>query len=186
MSSDTRRIPSSSQTVGPYFLIGLEYLINRMTAVTPSAESIIEIHGTVLDRDGVPVPDAMLEFWSPAKVNATSVESQQNGIPETFRRVTTDLQGSFSASIARPAVTRLEDERLQAPHAMVLVYARGLQRHLLTRVYLQDEAAHETDLVMLSIPPERRQTLTAKPEGANVYRWDVVLQGTNETVFFAW
>ena len=74
----------------------------------------------------------------------------------------------------------------QAPHAMVLVFARGLMRNLITRVYLEDETGNDSDPVLLQVPAERRRTLLAKREGANIYRWDVLLQGADETVFFAW
>ena len=60
-------IPAGSQTVGPYFRIGLEYLIERTPSLTLDTAGTIEIHGRVLDRDGAPVPDAMLEFWSAGK-----------------------------------------------------------------------------------------------------------------------
>ncbi len=67
MSSSSVRIPAGSQTVGPYFRIGLEYLIERTPALTLETPGTIEIRGRVLDRDGAPVPDAMLEFWSAGK-----------------------------------------------------------------------------------------------------------------------
>ena len=179
-----KRIPFSSQTVGPYFRIGLEYLIERMAETDP--EDAIEILGRVLDRDGAPVPDAMLEFWSAVETSVDSDGLQKHGIPEGFRRVATDMDGCFVARIGRPVANRLEDETMQAPHAMVLVFARGLQRHLITRVYLDDETGNENDPVLQVIPTERRGTLIAKAEGENVYHWDVILQGANETAFFAW
>jgi protocatechuate 3,4-dioxygenase alpha subunit len=186
MSSENKGIPFSSQTVGPYFRIGLEYLIDWMGEVDASAEDAIEIRGRVLDRDGTPVPDAMLEFWSTGNAWSASDRSHEHGIPDGFGRVATDLNGSFVGRIRRPIATQMEDGREQAPHSMVLVFARGLQRHLLTRVYLEDGTGNESDLVLLGVPAERRGTLVAKGEGTNVYRWDVILQGADETVFFAW
>src|SRR5579871_4241419 len=102
MTSEIKRIPSSSQTVGPYFTIGLEYLIDRMAEVETPAERTIEIRGKVLDRDGAPVPDAMLEVWSAGHAERVSAGSQQHGIPDGFLRVVTDAEGSFTATIARP------------------------------------------------------------------------------------
>jgi protocatechuate 3,4-dioxygenase, alpha subunit len=186
MSSEIKRIPSSSQTVGPYFRIGLDYLIDRMAADAETHQTI-EIGGRVLDRDGAPLPDAMLEFWSAgdgAREIADGV--RESGIPDRFRRAGTDSNGSYVLKIRRPVASRLEDGRLQAPHVMVLVFARGLMRHLITRVYLEDETGIESDPVLLGVPAERRGTLLAKCDGANVYRWDVILQGADETVFFAW
>lgn len=181
MSGEPKWIPSSSQTVGPYFRIGLDYLIDRMAEVDAGAEEVIEVRGRVLDRDRVPVPDAMLEFWS-----AGDSRSQEHGIPVGFRRVSTDLEGSFTVRIWKPVPILLDDGRMQAPHIMVLVFARGLMRHLISRVYLENAKGNESDPVMLGVPAERRGTLIAKLEGENTYLWDVVLQGDSETVFFAW
>ena len=176
-------IPAGSQTVGPYFRIGLEYLIERTPSLPLDAAGTIEIRGRVLDRDGAPVPDAMLEFWSAAKV------ADKAGVfPAGFMRVVTDSDGTYCAVMERPTRVPLGDERAHAPHTLVLVFARGLLRHLIARVYFADEQANEGDPVLLAIPPERRATLIAqRDEGrANLYRWDVILQGTGETVFFAW
>ena len=180
--SDYAAITAGSQTVGPYFRIGLEYLLDRAPALTLDTPGTIEISGRVLDRDGAPVPDAMLEFWSPAKDAEAAV------FPAGFRRVPTDGDGKFSVVVLRPTTVRLDDTRVQAPHMLVLVFARGLLRHLISRVYFSDEPANDGDPVLLSISEERHATLIAQSdEGqANLYKWDVVLQGTGETVFFAW
>lgn len=181
MGSEPKCIPSSSQTVGPYFRIGLDYLIDRMAEADAGAKEVIEIRGRVLDGDRVPVPDAMLEFW-----NAGGSRSQKHGIPVGFRRVATDLEGYFSARIWKPVSILFGDGKMQAPHIMVLVFARGLMRHLISRVYLENAKGNESDPVMLGVPAERRGTLVAKLEGENTYLWDIVLQGEDETVFFAW
>jgi protocatechuate 3,4-dioxygenase alpha subunit len=186
MSSKTGRIPSGSQTVGPYFRIGLEYLVERMGEVDGNAVDLIEIRGRLLDRDGASVPDGMLEFWSTGDPSGSACTTEKSGIPVGFRRVATDAAGCFAARIGRPVANCLEDGTAQAPHALVLVFARGLMRHLMTRVYLADEDANQDDPVLLSIPDERRATLMAKPDEKNVYLWDIHLQGGDETVFFAW
>jgi protocatechuate 3,4-dioxygenase alpha subunit len=167
------QIPAGSQTVGPYFSIGLEYLIERTPALTLETAGTIEIRGRVLDRDGAPVPDAMLEFWSAPKVG-----EEEGLFPAGFRRAATDGDGNFSVVMARAP----------APHMLVLVFARGLLRHLITRVYFGDGQANQADPVLMTIPQERRATLIAQPDEsrANLYRWNVILQGTGETVFFAW
>ena len=182
MDRERNWIPSGSQTVGPYFRIGLEYLIDLTAETDLAVKNAIEIRGRVLDRDRVPVPDAMLEFWCPGG----SPTSQGNRIPHGFRRVATDPEGCYAVRIGRPSPSLLEDGRMQAPHIMVLVFARGLLRHLTSRLYLEDVTANKTDPVLLGIPPERRGTLMAKVQGADAYRWDVILQGDDETVFFAW
>ena len=173
MSAESSFIPTSSQTVGPYFRIGLEHLVASAPAVEPS--SAITIQGRVLDRDGVPVSDAMLEFWSHG-------ESHAQPFPERFRRVATDIDGAFNLIIPRPE----QAEAGQAPYLLVLIFARGLLRHLVSRVYFDDEATNDRDNVLLTVPAERRSTLVARSHGSATYRWDVILQGAGETVFFAW
>jgi protocatechuate 3,4-dioxygenase alpha subunit len=181
--SGSEPIPAGSQTVGPYFRIGLEYLMERTPPLTLDTAGTIELYGRVLDRDGAPVPDAMLEFWSAARV-----DGEASVFPAGFLRAVTDADGRYSAVMERPTAVPPGDERAQAPHMLVLVFARGLLRHLISRVYFADERANEGDPVLTSIPAERRATLIAqRDEGrANLYRWDVILQGTGETVFFAW
>lgn len=174
MSTGTRLIPTSSQTVGPYFRIGLEYLIADAPQADPA--TAVTVQGRVLDRDSVPVSDAMLEFWSPGG------ESKSQSFPPGFRRVATDADGVFAVTMPRP----VEREGQQAPHLLVLVFARGLLRHLISRVYFEDEAANGTDPVLMSVSAERRNTLIARADRPTSFRWDVILQGANETVFFAW
>jgi protocatechuate 3,4-dioxygenase alpha subunit len=183
MEAKKTMIPSSSQTVGPYFRIGQGYLIDRMAELDPSADGNVEIGGAVLDRDGLGVPDAMLEFWSAVPA---ARGQQENGIPERFRRVATNDLGNFQVKIRKPVAMKLEDGRIQSPYLMVLVFARGLQRHLISRVYLEGETANEGDPVLQSLPSERRRSLIAKAMGDTRFRWNVILQGAEETVFFAW
>jgi protocatechuate 3,4-dioxygenase, alpha subunit len=189
MSGDLIQIPAGSQTVGPYFRIGLDYLIERTPALTLETAGTIEIRGRVSDCDGAPVPDAMLEFWSTPKVGDKLGRDGEAGVfPAGFRRAATDGDGNFLIVMARPATVRPGDKRAHAPHMLVLVFARGLLRHLVTRVYFGDEQANQSDPVLMTIPQERRATLIAQPDEtrANLYRWDIILQGTGETVFFAW
>jgi len=183
MSDSALRIPVSSQTVGPYFRIGLEYLVNQTVVPSVVPAGMIEIRGRVVDRDGVPVPDAMLEFCSSGGRRLLDGNGAESGIPEGFRRVATDGKGEFALTIPLPAA-----ESSSNAHLLVLVFARGLLRHLITRAYLGDEAMDERDAVLQLVPPERRVTLIARADEKQVglYWWDVVLQGTNETVFFAW
>jgi protocatechuate 3,4-dioxygenase, alpha subunit len=185
MTDDNRLIPAGSQTVGPFFRIGLEYLIDRAPALDADIAGGIEIRGRALDRDGTPVPDAVLEFWAPRITVSTP---GQDPYPAGFRRTATDTNGNFAVAAMRPAAVPLDDGRMQAPHMLVLVFARGLLRHLLTRVYFEDEPGNTADTVLKEIPAERRATLIARLENdqINSYQWDVHLQGQDETVFFAW
>jgi protocatechuate 3,4-dioxygenase alpha subunit len=189
MSGDSARIPIGSQTVGPYFRIGLDYLIERTPALTLDTPGTIELRGQVLDRDGVPVPDAMLEFWSATTVqDVSNADRKQSGFPAGFRRAATDGDGRFCVVIEKPRTTGQDEEQMHAPHMLVMVFARGLLRHLLSRVYLGNERANETDPVLMAIPEDWRATLIARPDEGRVglYWWDIILQGTRETVFFAW
>lgn len=182
MSANPPLIPSASQTVGPYFQIGLEYLIDCEPKFKHEESCVIEISGRVLDANSIPVPDAMLEFWSP------QAPSQQQGYPGGFHRIATDDEGRYTVLLRKPEGSAYPGGRHQAPHLLVLVFCRGLLRNLVTRVYFGQEHANDTDPVLLSLDPERRPTLISQRRSnqANSYEWDVMLQGPAETVFFAW
>jgi protocatechuate 3,4-dioxygenase alpha subunit len=189
MTDESNSISSGSQTVGPYFHIGLASLIPCAPRLAPGSPGTIEIRGRVIDRDGAPVPDAMLEFWGAdrAGVYATS-GAGEGAYPAGFHRVITDAAGCFRFAATKPGAVALGDGRKQAPHMLVLVFARGLLRHLITRVYFSGDAANEADPALLGIVPERRDTLVAQLSAidASVFEWNVILQGERETVFFAW
>ena len=183
MSGDEVHIPTSSQTVGPYFRIGLEYMQGLTPALAEGGAGVIELRGRVLDRDGAPVSDAMVEFWGGGDNVSGALP---DGIPTGFRRAATDVDGGFSVTIERPVAGGSVDG--EAPHLMVLIFARGLLRNLISRVYFEDEPANESDDVLRSVPEGRRSTLIARRDRgrAGLYIWDVILQGSGETVFFAW
>jgi protocatechuate 3,4-dioxygenase alpha subunit len=154
------RIPTPSQTVGPFFGYALPFEDGRDAA---SGQEAIRIEGQLLDGAGEPVPDGMVEMWG----------GQQ------FGRCRTDSEGVFHFTVVKPAAG------VEAPHLDVTVFARGLLRHLATRIYFPDEvAANATDRILNLVDPARRDTLIAQSEGA-VLRLDIRLQGESETVFFA-
>lgn len=187
MIACSKLIPSSSQTVGPYFRIGLEHLIDRQ-ASDQSPPGSIELHGCVIDRDGAPVSDALLEFWgADSSGNYPDTGELPDHGTSNFRRAETNADGRFSISLVKPGPASFGDGRLQAPHCLVLVFARGLLRHLITRVYFEDELV-SADPVLLGVPSDRRHTMVARVDQGKErsFEWDVVLQGENETVFFAW
>jgi len=187
MSGKAKLIPTSSQTVGPYFCIGLEYLVDCTPSTQAHPAKLVTIRGRVLDRDGAPVSDALLEFWSPAAgEHDASANSRPAGLADGFKRAATDPDGNFFITMLRPAPVPVGDGRMQAPHLLVLLFARGLLRNLITRVYFDDEQANQSDPVLLTIPAERRRTLIAQSDGEGSFCWDVQLQGAGETVFFAW
>jgi len=188
MTAHTKLIPSASQTVGPYFRIGLQYMIDREVA-SLSPSDAIELRGKVIDRDGSPVPDALLEFWSAGDASMTAESgSHENGLPSGFRRVATDENGNYSATVMKPTPIQFAGGRTQAPHFLVLFFARGLLRHLLTRVYFANDSTNDADPVLLQVPAERRHTLIAQSGSSDghIFHWNVTLQGKDETVFFAW
>ena len=187
MSAEKKLMPTASQTVGPFFTLGLQYMVPGGAAAAKGARGGITLYGKVLDRDGAPVPDALIEFWS-----ATEGSKERNamsggqGIPDGFRRAATNADGEYSVRLGRPGGGNLDDERKAAPHLLVLVFMRGLLRHLISRVYFAGEEQNESDAVLQRIPAERRATLEAKREDGGQFRWDIRLQGPGETVFFAW
>jgi len=170
-----------SQTVGPYFAIGLDWPGAERLVRDDTPGTSIVIAGCVVDGDGVPVPDALLEIWQ------ADAAGRYHGGPEAaFRgagRAATDAEGQFRFETVKPGAVH-EAERVQAPHVNLAVFARGLLTHLYTRIYFADEpGANATDEVLNRVPEARRATLLARREG-DVYRFDVHLQGACETVFF--
>ena len=158
-----------SQTVGPFFGVGLPFEKGEQLA-PPGAAGVMRIEGQVLDGKGEPVPDALLEIWEPAT---------------GFGRARTDSEGAFSFTTVKPGPVPAPDGGMQAPHFNVTVFARGLLRHLVTRMYFPDETeANGADPVLNLVEPARRETLIAKNCGG-VLHFDVRLQGERETVFFA-
>jgi protocatechuate 3,4-dioxygenase alpha subunit len=158
-----------SQTVGPFFGVGLPFEKGEQI-VQPGSSDAIRIEGQVLDGNGQPVPDALMEIWQ---------------LGAGFGRSRTDSEGAFSFTITKPTPVAAPDGRLQAPHLNVTIFARGLLRHLVTRLYFPDETdANASDPVLTLVGAARRETLIAKACG-EVLHFDVRLQGERETVFFA-
>ena len=156
--------PTPSQTVGPFFGFALPFPAGA-DAVEPGSPGAVRIEGQLIDGAGDPVPDGLLEAWH----------------GDQFARCGTDPEGTFHFVVRKPAPA-LDGH---APHLDVAVFARGLLRHLLTRIYFPDEeAANADDPAMLAVEPERRHTLVARDD-SGVLRFDVRLQGEEETVFFA-
>jgi len=171
-----------SQTVGPFFGVGLPFEKGEQIA-SPGAAGAIRIEGQVLDGNGDPVPDALLEIWQPDEHGR--YRKVADGKATGFGRSRTDAEGAFHFVTVKPGAATAPDGRLQAPHLNVTVFARGLLRHLVTRMYFPDETeANAIDPVLNLIEPARRETLIAKTCGG-VLHFDVRLQGERETVFFA-
>jgi protocatechuate 3,4-dioxygenase alpha subunit len=164
-----------SQTVGPYLALGLPWPDGPWAAAegTPDA---LWITGVVLDGDGAPVPDAVVETW---QADPPPHEGFRG-----FARCPTDDDGAWFVSTLRPGPVPGPGGVPQAPHLDVSVLARGLLNRVVTRIYLADEVeANAADPVLHTVPAERRATLLAQPSDDG-YRFDIRLQGPGETVFF--
>src|SRR2546423_2658951 len=186
-------IRTPSQTVGPFFSLGLDRPEwNDLTCGHPQGERIV-IAGRVLDGDGAPVPDAVVEIWQAnAAGRYAHPEDPQTDKPldpnfRGFGRVATDAEGRFHFTTIKPGPVPGRGNSLQAPHINVLLLSRGLLIHLHTRIYFADEAANAADPLLSSIEdPAVRGTLFARREGSGspaLYRFDIIMQGENETVF---
>ena len=180
-------VPTASQTVGPFFLIGCHHLCVREPSVDAG---LVTVHGRVLDGNREPVPDAMLELWyadGEGRYAAASDGAGSDGQAAGFARVFADDAGCFNFTIHRPGAVPFDSRHMQAPHIEVLVFARGLLRQLFTRMYFPDEA-NTADPVLGALPADRRATLIAQSASpaAEALEWNIVLQGEDETIFFAW
>lgn len=186
-------VPTPSQTVGPFFHIGLDRPDwADLTSGGPQGERIV-IEGRVIDGDGASVPDACLELWQANAVGRyahpddTRTDKPLDPNFRGFGRVATDADGRFRFTTIRPGPVPGRGNALQAPHIDVALFARGLLKQLFTRIYFTGDPLNETDPVLLSIDdPGRRETLLATPNGSDAGTWhlDIVMQGENETVFF--
>jgi protocatechuate 3,4-dioxygenase, alpha subunit len=179
-----------SQTVGPFFHDCLlrEGAWSDALADSRAPGTRIRVRGVVSDGDGEPVPDAVLEIW---QADATGQFSR--GAPSSFKgfgRFGTDDAGRFSFTTIRPGAVPSRDGSKQAPHISVAVFARGLMNHLYTRIYFDGDPANPDDPTLRLVPEHRRGTLIARAEPSagdamtQELRFDIVLQGENETVFF--
>jgi len=193
--TEPRPGPTPSQTVGPFFEPAL--LRNRHDVLAgPGTEGErIRVEGRVLDGDGAPVPDALVEIWQANAHGRYQHPADRRDLPldaafSGFGRTGTDDEGRFCFETIRPGPVPLDDAVAQAPHLCVTLFARGLLSHLSTRLYFADDPRTADDPILRLVPAARRPTLLARCDdaaGAVVYRWDVVLQGDpeTETVFFA-
>jgi len=182
---------TSSQTVGPYFRIGLNWLYtDNLAAENPSGDKF-EISGKILDADGNAIPDAILELWQAnASGKYAHPEDTQNKSIDPgflgFGRVSAEENGSFHFTTIKPGRVPGLDGKLQAPHIVVSIFMRGLLRRLVTRIYFPDDPANDEDFALNLVEPARRATLIAQksPDHPAQLTWNVYMQGPNETVFF--
>jgi protocatechuate 3,4-dioxygenase, alpha subunit len=190
-----RLIPTGSQTAGPFFRFGLDHPEwGDLTAGGQAQGEKIRIEGRILDGDKAPLPDALVEIWqaNAAGRYAHPEDQQAKALDPHFRgfgRCATDQAGRFRFNTVKPGAVPGRGNALQAPHINLCIFARGLLKHVTTRLYFPGEALNKADPVLgLVEDAARRKTLIAQPAGqdgaAKLYRFDVVLQGEGETVFF--
>lgn len=187
-----------SQTVGPFFAYGLtptgryewnDAFTNNLVTSDATGERI-RIEGQVLDGDGKPVPDCMLEIWQADAQGRFVDPKDSRALPNTkfrgFGRCGTGANGEYAFDTIKPGPVPGPGGKPQAPHILVAIFARGMLLHNYTRIYLDGEAANAADPVLALVPADRRATLIAKrkADGNAVYTFDIRLQGDNETVFF--
>jgi protocatechuate 3,4-dioxygenase alpha subunit len=179
-----------SQTVGPFFHYALPFSGGE-TIVDPSARDAIRIEGQVLDGEGTPVVDAMIEAWQadPDGIYNHPEDPRQAHVADGFHgfgRTHTDEDGRFHFLTVKPGKVPGPGNSLQAPHISVSVFARGLLDRVATRIYFADEEASNTVDPVLSSLPDATTLVATAVEGGSLptYRFDIRLQGENETVFF--
>jgi protocatechuate 3,4-dioxygenase, alpha subunit len=181
--------PTPSQTVGPYFHLGLTDAgsISRMARDGAKGERVW-LTFRVLDGEGVAVPDAMIELWqADAEGNYANQESSADGGAfGGFGRLATAEDGSCTFETIKPGCVPGPRETVQAPHINVSILGRGILKRLSTRVYFAEEPANDADPALTLVPENRRATLLAQPDPARASTWifDVRLRGDGETVFF--
>ena len=196
---ETTKGVTPSQTVGPFFKYGLtpngqydwnDAFTNNLVTPDTSGERI-RVEGRVFDGDGAPVPDAMLEIWQADAQGRFSDPQDSRALPNStfkgFGRCGTDANGDYAFDTIKPGMVADPDGKPQAPHLLLAIFARGMLLHLYTRIYFDGEAANTADPVLALVPADRRATLIAsrKPGAGNaVYRFEIHLQGDNETAFF--
>ena len=178
--------PTPSQTVGPYFSLGL---IGR--ASNGLVADGFEVTGRVLDGAGEPVPDALVETWQAdpdgrfAHPDDPRGPSPAGGGFRGFGRSATDAQGRWEVRTLKPGPLPAPDGGTEAPHLDVSVFARGLLHQVVTRIYFPDQAeANAADPVLASIEDERARATLVAVAGDGRLRFDIHLQGPDETVFF--
>ena len=180
-----------SQTTGPYLQIGLIGGPITSRLVDESDPRALRLSGVLLDGAGEPVADGMIEIWQAnAAGRYAHPADDREEIPleegfSGFGRSPTDDAGLFELVTVKPGRVPWIDGRLQAPHLLVGVFARGLMKRVATRMYFPDEeAANSDDPVLLGLEPEEREALVARQDDGAL-RFDIVLQGPGQTTFFA-
>jgi protocatechuate 3,4-dioxygenase alpha subunit len=181
-----------SQTVGPFLHIVLPWH-DGPYVVPESTPSAFWISGRLLDGNGDPVPDGLIETWQPDPDGRFDHPDDPRGAAKPaipgfrgFGRSATDEHGRFAVLTVKPGALPAPGGGVEAPHIDVSVFARGLLDRVVTRIYFPDEVeANAADPVLASIDDARlRSTLLAVACADGGLRFDIHLQGADETAFF--
>jgi protocatechuate 3,4-dioxygenase, alpha subunit len=185
-----------SATVGPYFAYALtpanypfRVQFSNALATADVAGERIRIEGCVTDGDGKGIGDAMIEIWQADANGRYAHPADPSAVANSgfkgFGRCEPTADGGYSFDTIKPGAVAGANG-MQAPHIVVAVFARGMLRHVYTRIYFADEPATATDAVLALVPLARRKTLIAERShgGTATYRFDIRIQGADETVFF--
>ena len=192
---------SPSQTAGPYVHIGctpnfsgIEIYGGDLGAsmkTGPVQGQEITLHGTVYDGTGAPLREAMVEIWQADAAGLFPSANETRGQADPnftgWGRAPSNMEtGEFVFETVKPGTVPWPDGRMQAPHISAWVVARGINIGLQTRIYFEDEAeANAADPILTRIEHQSRvPTLLATKTGDGDYRFDIHLQGPNETIFF--
>lgn len=169
-----------SQTVGPFFEIGLAWGYRNALFIERS-EPRFTIEGTLRDGDGEPIPDAVLDLWQ-ADPDGTFVGA--GGAAPGYGRIATAPDGTFRFTTVMPGSVGGPGDVPMAPHIGVQIAMRGLLKPVTTRMYFPDTPGLARCPILQLVPESRRATLIARPNGPHALRWDVHMQGPSETAFF--
>jgi protocatechuate 3,4-dioxygenase alpha subunit len=179
------------QTIGPFFHIAFDRTGETTLASGDVPGVRVRVEGTVRDGAGDPVADALVELWQADSQGVyihegDTAPADPRGSFHGFARVGTDDRGRFAFETVKPGPVpdAAGDDRRQAPHVLVSIFARGILSRLVTRMYFDDEPANADDAILGLVPPHRRRSLIAGKASDGTYRFDIVLQGEHETVFF--
>jgi len=196
-----------SQTVGPFFAYGLapngrcqwdpngsyswkETIGDNLITPDTSGQKI-RIEGRITDGDGAPINDAMLEIWQADAQGRYAHPRDDRARPNAkfkgFGRSATDKDGNYSFDTVKPGAVAGPGGQTQAPHIVFCIFSRGMLRQIYTRLYFSDEEANAGDPILTLVPADRRGTLVAHKSMRGelpIYRFDIRVQGENETVFF--
>ena len=181
---------SAWQTVGPFFHSALPWEGGETIAGPDAAGERVRLAGRILDGNGAPTPDAMVEAWQSDAAGRFHHPDSDPADPHVkcFGRAVCNAEGRFVLDTIRPGRVPGPGNTQQAPHIAISVFGRGLSGRLVTRVYFAGDPANDDDPVLgLVDEAERRATLMAHPDPAvpHQWLWTIRMQGDAETVFFS-